>query len=109
MHRWLRPWLAKAASAPRVFPSSGFNVIPPAQRVEEETLGWYSPKTFYPVRIGQLFQSRYQVVSKLGYGSSATVWLCRDLTYVVFLIVLYGRADLYSKGPQIRRSEGLHV
>ncbi|KAB8078502.1 kinase-like domain-containing protein [Aspergillus leporis] len=36
-------------------------------------------KIFYPVYIGEVFAPRYQVVSKLGYGTSSTAWLCRDL------------------------------
>ena len=41
-----------------------------------------NPAKFYPVRIGQVFESRYQVVSKMGYGSTSTVWLGRDLVFV---------------------------
>ncbi|KAF2218360.1 protein kinase [Elsinoe ampelina] len=33
---------------------------------------------YYPIRIGDTYNSRYQVVAKLGYGSQATVWLCHD-------------------------------
>ena len=29
--------------------------------------------------MGEVFQSRYQVVGKLGYGGYSTAWLCRDL------------------------------
>jgi hypothetical protein len=31
------------------------------------------------VHLGEVFQSRYQVVAKLGFGVYSTVWLCRDL------------------------------
>ncbi|KAJ9292808.1 hypothetical protein DTO271G3_8383 [Paecilomyces variotii] len=40
----------------------------------------FKPEKFYPVHIGEIFNHRYQIVGKLGYGSSATVWLCRDLS-----------------------------
>lgn len=66
-------------SLPRLFPTTGFDVIDGSHRVEEETLEWYTPDDFYPVQIGQVFKSKYQVVGKLGYGAYATVWLCRDL------------------------------
>ena len=33
---------------------------------------------YYPVKIGQVIQNRYRVIEKLGYGTSSTVWLCRD-------------------------------
>ena len=34
---------------------------------------------FYPVCIGEVFEDRYQVLGKLGFGSNSTVWFCRDL------------------------------
>lgn len=47
--------------------------------IEEETLPGYLAERYYPVRLGEVSQSRYKVIAKLGYGSSSTVWLCRDL------------------------------
>jgi len=64
---------------PRRFPSSGFETIAASAKVEEETLPFDDPKMFYPVRVGDVFRSRYQVVAKLGYGTSSTTWLCHDL------------------------------
>ena len=51
---------------------------------EEERLSWYDPDQFYPVRMGEIFDSKYKVVGKLGYGAYSTVWLCRNVKYVVF-------------------------
>ena len=48
--------------------------------IEEETNHNYSVERFYPVRLGEVFQSRYRVISKLGFGSRSTVWLCKDST-----------------------------
>jgi hypothetical protein len=48
-------------------------------KIEEETLPFYDPRLFYPVRIGEVFGNRYQVVAKLGYGTTSTTWLCHDL------------------------------
>lgn len=48
-------------------------------KMEEEKLAWYSKDNFFPVKIGDVFHSKYQVVGKLGYGGYSTVWLCRDL------------------------------
>ncbi|PYI20349.1 kinase domain protein [Aspergillus violaceofuscus CBS 115571] len=45
---------------------------------EEERLPFYKPQQFYPVHVGEILNTRYQVVGKLGYGSYSTVWLCRD-------------------------------
>ncbi|RAL06821.1 uncharacterized protein BO97DRAFT_307762, partial [Aspergillus homomorphus CBS 101889] len=60
------------------FPTSGFAKLNPSTAYEEEQLPFYKAECFYPVRIGEVFASRYQVVVKLGYGTSSTVWLCRD-------------------------------
>ena len=49
---------------------------------EEETLEGYKPHDYYPVYLGQIFKSQYQVITKLGFGTGSTVWLCRDLKYV---------------------------
>jgi hypothetical protein len=66
----------------RQFSQSGFLVLDPAEKIEEETLPWYSPDRFYPVTIGEIFRSKYQVIGKLGFGAYSTVWLCRDLQLV---------------------------
>lgn len=68
------------AVRPREFPSSGFVEIRLAQKIEEESLPSYNRNEYYPMRIGDVVRGRYQVVAKLGYGSSSTVWLARDLT-----------------------------
>ncbi|KAG8844206.1 hypothetical protein FRB91_002779, partial [Serendipita sp. 411] len=47
--------------------------------VEEETWEWYKPGEFYPVHIGEILKSKYQVAGKPGYGAYGTAWLCRDL------------------------------
>ncbi len=47
--------------------------------IEEEKLKFYEPEQYYPVHIGEVVKSRYEVVGKLGYGAYSTVWLCRDL------------------------------
>jgi len=64
---------------PREFPSSGLEVIDPSQMVEEEQLPFYNRNHYYPMRIGEVLKDRYQVLAKVGYGTSSTVWLCRDL------------------------------
>ena len=46
---------------------------------EEERLPWYNPDQFYPVRIGEILDSSYKVLGKLGYGAYSTVWLCRNI------------------------------
>ncbi|KAE8355803.1 kinase-like protein [Aspergillus coremiiformis] len=74
-------------SQPRVFPASGFDILDPYEIFEEETLPDYLKERYYPVHIGEVFQSQYQVVTKLGFGSSSTVWLCRDLCNERYLVL----------------------
>lgn len=65
--------------APRTFPSSGFTAIDSSVRLEEELIPNYKAQWYYPARIGEVLAEQYQIVGKLGYGSSSTVWLCRHL------------------------------
>ncbi|PYI35738.1 kinase-like protein [Aspergillus indologenus CBS 114.80] len=74
-----RPLFQRPASSVRNFSQSNPPPLDPTERLEEETLPWYSPTEFYSVKIGEVFQSRYRVIGKLGYGGYSTVWLCRDL------------------------------
>ncbi|GKZ40109.1 hypothetical protein AbraIFM66950_002391, partial [Aspergillus brasiliensis] len=71
--------MASSQSAPPRQSPLGYVKVDPLQIIEEEQLPLYKPENYYPVHIGEVFLSRYQVVSKLGYGTSSTVWLCRDL------------------------------
>ncbi|EEQ86791.2 CMGC/SRPK protein kinase [Blastomyces dermatitidis ER-3] len=65
--------------SPLTFPSSGFDLTDASENIEEETLPTYKAEKYYPARIGEIFNDRYQIVGKLGYGVTSTVWLCRDL------------------------------
>jgi len=47
--------------------------------LEEERKDDYDPKHFYPVKLGEVFADAYQVITKLGYGGSSTVWLAKDV------------------------------
>lgn len=44
----------------------------------EEGLDKYCEGGFHPVRIGELYASKYSVLRKLGYGQYSTVWLVED-------------------------------
>ncbi|KAI0970831.1 kinase-like protein [Xylaria arbuscula] len=67
------------ALEPRVFPSTGFEVLNPAEMIEEERLPYYRSEEYYPMKIGEVISGHYQVAAKLGYGTTSTVWLARDL------------------------------
>ena len=71
---------------PLDFSKHVFPRIPSSQRVEEETLPDYVASRYYPANVGEVLRDRYQVVGKLGYGTSSTVWLARDLRYDIFAL-----------------------
>ncbi|KAG6130930.1 hypothetical protein E4U38_004209 [Claviceps purpurea] len=86
LRRTCKPLANRLAWKPLAFPSEGFAVIPADERVEEETLPNYATSQYYPVAIGEIFRARYQVVGKLGFGTTSTVWLARDLSVGMSLL-----------------------
>ncbi|KAF5623651.1 serine threonine kinase [Fusarium sp. NRRL 25303] len=52
----------------------------PYMRGGEILFDWPTLQDYYPMGIGQVIHETYQVVAKLGYGTSSTVWLSRDLS-----------------------------
>ena len=72
--------LLKRPRWPRLhFPIQGLNVIKDNVALEEKQFSEFSRGLYYPVSIGEVLSSRYQVVGKLGFGVTSTVWLARDL------------------------------
>uniref|UniRef100_A0A673GQZ3 non-specific serine/threonine protein kinase n=1 Tax=Sinocyclocheilus rhinocerous TaxID=307959 RepID=A0A673GQZ3_9TELE len=77
------PTTSSEPSTSRLFPTSNFSP-PPAELLgsddeEQENPSDYCKGGYYPVKIGDLFNGRYHVVRKLGWGHFSTVWLCWDL------------------------------
>lgn len=72
---------SESTPSPAPQQTSKFIVLDNTQVFEEEQFEWYTPTQFYSVRIEEVFNDRYQVIGKLGYGAYSTVWLCRDLKY----------------------------
>jgi hypothetical protein len=85
--KWARSALRRAPLPPLRFPSAGFEIVPPSEPLEEEHLEEFSAGAYYPVNIGDVYHSKYQVVGKLGFGSTSTVWLAKNLQYVPFNFV----------------------
>jgi hypothetical protein len=50
---------------------------PPAE--EQEDPRDYTFGGYYPVRLGEVFNGRYHVIRKVGWGHFSTVWLCWDV------------------------------
>uniref|UniRef100_A0A8C5R4I9 non-specific serine/threonine protein kinase n=1 Tax=Leptobrachium leishanense TaxID=445787 RepID=A0A8C5R4I9_9ANUR len=79
----------KAPSAPPPPPPPPPLPEPAQPEPEEEILGSddeeqedpadYCKGGYHPVKIGDLFNGRYHVIRKLGWGHFSTVWLCWDL------------------------------
>lgn len=61
-------------------------LLPTADLVEEEHTPHYKSQHFYPVRLYEILNSRYQIAAKIGWGTSSTVWLARDLHQYVKII-----------------------
>ncbi|XP_035872629.1 SRSF protein kinase 3 isoform X2 [Phyllostomus discolor] len=66
--------LAPAVPAPRMLQG-----LLGSDDEEQEDPKDYCKGGYYPVKIGDLFNGRYHVVRKLGWGHFSTVWLCWDI------------------------------
>lgn len=91
---WLRrPW------KPLSFSNPNFIRIPASQKIEEETIPGYVAARYYPVRIGEIFQRRYQVGGKTGVWSEFDGVACegygvsvtrppRIIKMIIFVLVI---------------------
>lgn len=86
-------------------PHGHADTISAFKQVEEETLPKYNAHLFYPTRLDEVLNDRYQVVTKLGFGVTATVWLARDFQaqksgrkYVAIKININTLSDDWIKG-----------
>ncbi|KAJ5677298.1 kinase-like domain-containing protein [Penicillium maclennaniae] len=77
------PFFRRPPSPAREF--SPGPLLDSVDKLEEEKLAWFSQDNFFPVKIGDVFHSKYQVVGKLGYGGYSTVLLCRDLQEHIYV------------------------
>ncbi|PYH71785.1 kinase-like protein [Aspergillus vadensis CBS 113365] len=79
--RLVRSSFRRAPSRPLCFPTSGWDTVPVAEILDEERYDEFKKGQYYPVDIGDVFASKYQVVGKLGFGVTSTAWLARDLEH----------------------------
>ncbi|PKY07214.1 protein kinase [Aspergillus campestris IBT 28561] len=85
---------------PLDFSNPNFVRIPEYHKIEEETLPDYTASWYYPTQIGEVIQERYQVVGKLGFGSTSTAWLARDMNHCQYVMLkIFVRAS--SMGNQV--------
>ena len=55
-------------------------ILPLEDIFEEEQFVYKEiPDRYYPTHLGDVFNDRYQVLLKLGFGTTSTVWLAQDL------------------------------
>ncbi|KAF7871896.1 hypothetical protein EAF04_004003 [Stromatinia cepivora] len=110
--RWAKPFLGRFASIPRPkfpleFPTSNFPTISATEMLEEEHFDEFRKNQYYPVKIGDIFKdgSQYQVIGKLGYGVTSTVWLARDLeNYQYVTLKIYTRDQTNPEEFQIYKA-----
>uniref|UniRef100_A0A1Y1MTX1 non-specific serine/threonine protein kinase n=1 Tax=Photinus pyralis TaxID=7054 RepID=A0A1Y1MTX1_PHOPY len=78
--KWARGLLRRSPLRPLQFPATGFEVIPETKLLEEENYEEFKAGNYCPVNIGDVYASNtYQILGKLGFGSTSTVWLARNL------------------------------
>jgi serine/threonine-protein kinase SRPK1 len=55
------------------------NVDDESEDEEQEDASDYCRGGYHPVKIGDTFNNRYNVLRKVGWGHFSTVWLCWDI------------------------------
>ncbi|KAM3498144.1 hypothetical protein MY10362_008522 [Beauveria mimosiformis] len=98
LQRWAKGVFRRAPLAPIQFPTTGFEVIPANVLLEEEQYDDFGTGNYCPVRIGDLYDDdTYQILGKLGFGSTSTVWLARNLQdwkYVAIKVFMKNHGEL---------------
>nr|KMM67263.1 LOW QUALITY PROTEIN: SR protein-specific kinase Dsk1 [Coccidioides posadasii RMSCC 3488] len=76
--RWAKATFRRVPSLPLCFPTSGFETVSGSE-LDEERFEEFKKGQYYPINIGDVLSSRYEIIGKLGFGVTSTVWLARDL------------------------------
>ncbi|OAA37906.1 protein kinase domain-containing protein [Metarhizium rileyi] len=78
--KWSRGLLSRSPLPPLRFPATGFETISKTELLEEENYQESKTGSYCAVEIGDVYASnKYQILGKLGFGSTSTVWLARNL------------------------------
>ncbi|XP_010863582.1 SRSF protein kinase 3 isoform X2 [Esox lucius] len=102
----LPPLLSSTPTEPLATPPEALSPPPPdfsppppellgSDDEEQEDPSDYCKGGYYPVKIGDLFNGRYHVVRKLGWGHFSTVWLCWDLQRKRFVALKVVKSALH--------------
>lgn len=62
-------------------PSQVPEALPPDIPIDEENVPGYQPEVFYPANPGDVLNGRYELLAKVGWGTSSTVWLARNTSW----------------------------
>ncbi|PWY77410.1 protein kinase [Aspergillus heteromorphus CBS 117.55] len=54
-------------------------LLPKEKLIDEEVYAGYNSKSYYPAKAGEVLDNRYQLVVKVGWGVSSTVWFALDM------------------------------
>lgn len=63
--------------------------------IEQEDSSQYKKGGYHPVKPGDLFELRYLVLKKIGWGQFSTVWLCRDQIDSIYVALKISKSALY--------------
>ncbi|GMF80974.1 unnamed protein product [Aspergillus oryzae] len=86
---------------PRVFPTSGFELLDQSNKLDEETLPTYQPEQYYPVNQGEVLNGR-RFASVCPYnGDSITMLESSASTYVVLKVYVTGQARAHVRELRI--------
>jgi non-specific serine/threonine protein kinase len=69
---------SRPQSHPQFIPKASYIAVRLEKSIEGEALPHYKPEHYFPVHIGDVYEARYQITGKFGYGAYSTSWLCRD-------------------------------
>jgi len=80
---------------------------------EEEGLEDYKKGGYHPVRLKEVYNGRYQIISKLGWGHFSTVWLANDkqnsTVYVALKIVKSAKNYAEAAQDEIKILRTIHA
>ncbi|KAJ5837107.1 hypothetical protein N7447_003133 [Penicillium robsamsonii] len=78
---WSRRYSSQWTSNPRVFPVFDLGLLDSSLKIEEELAIEDEPnETYtYPAEEEEILNDRYQILHKIGYGPTATIWYAFDM------------------------------